>query len=118
MKYRCRDELEIFRKSDAHNRNDLRLFGVKMSLGYPVIEFKQLSKKYIYDTEGMQYPYPSKASALVVFDNKLEAWNFFKDEYVKKKKWIKEYYEMEMQRMARATTIIDTQTELTPEYFI
>lgn len=117
MLYRNKADLDDIRRSPENELGTLCLYGVFTHLGHPVIHFNKMSKKYLY-VDQKQYPYPSKSSSLVVFDNKSEAWRFYKSVYEKQKKHIQDQYESDMQKLTRATDILDECAEKTPEYFL
>ncbi len=118
MEYSRKDDLEELRKSDRNYSEDISLFAVYVNLAHPVIRIKHISKKYIYWMDDTQHAYPSKSAGYSLFDSESEAWKHYKDLYEKRKAYIKAQYESDMQRLTRATDILNECAEKTPEYFL
>jgi len=116
MEYFRKDDLEEIRKSDESD--NLSLYAVYGNLANPPIKIKHLSKKYIYWEDDTKHPYPSKAAGYSIFDSESEAWKRYKHLYEKRKRYIREKYEQDMQQLTRATEILNECAEKTPEYFI
>lgn len=118
MHYHRKAELEELRKTQPNADGDLELYAVYNHLANPVMKIKHLSKKYVYWFDDTKHPYPSNAAGYVVFDNKVEAWKYYKMIFEKRKADIQERYERDMQQLTRATEILNKCSEETPEYFI
>ena len=115
MVYYRKADLEDIRKESG---GVVELYAVYNHLYYSVRTISKLTKKYVYLDDGAQNPYPSKNAGYVIFDNKSEAWKYFKENFERRKKSIENKYQSDMESLAAAAQHLQKCSEETPEYFI
>jgi len=106
--------IQLNKNKPASFGTEVNLFGVPHTLDKPVIHFKILTKRYLYDINEESY----KQTDMTVFTSCNEAWKFFLFTIDKKNEKLKKYYDTEMAEIKTAKQIINDNLKQHPEYFV
>lgn len=120
MKFLTAQQLDEYRiklnkEKPSVDGTTICLFGVYESLDRPVNKFIKITKRYIYDINGIKHRYLT--NGLTLFSNNNEAWKYFLNKLQERKQRFKKYCEIEKESIDIGTKIIKGKIQNNPELF-